>query len=76
MSECAQVGGLFLAGGGSITVEQAEIYNVLEIDPSTHQLKRPGDYCVVSQDSEGNVSGTGILELSLSERCKFARNAG
>eukprot|EP00656_Telonema_subtile_P028354 TRINITY_DN3077_c0_g1_i2.p1 TRINITY_DN3077_c0_g1~~TRINITY_DN3077_c0_g1_i2.p1 ORF type:complete len:294 (-),score=61.95 TRINITY_DN3077_c0_g1_i2:607-1488(-) len=49
------VGGIFVAGGGQITVEQAEIYDVLGCDAVTGEMIRPGDFVVVSQDSKGGM---------------------
>eukprot|EP00656_Telonema_subtile_P028358 TRINITY_DN3077_c0_g1_i7.p1 TRINITY_DN3077_c0_g1~~TRINITY_DN3077_c0_g1_i7.p1 ORF type:complete len:296 (-),score=68.73 TRINITY_DN3077_c0_g1_i7:97-984(-) len=64
------VGGIFIAGGGEITVEQAEIYDILAIDPRTKELLRPGDFVVVSQDLNGHVSSTGTVTLTEIERSR------
>lgn len=64
------VGGVFVAGGGEITVEQAEIYDVLGCDLVTGEKLRPGDFVAVSRDSKGNVSGTGVATLDNFEQIR------
>jgi len=57
------VGGVLAAGGGAITVEQAEIYDLFATDEHA-VLRRAGDMVIVSADSKGNVSGTASAVLS------------
>ena len=58
---------MLAAGGGAITVEQAEIYDLFATDEHA-VLRRAGDMVIVSADSKGNVSGTASAVLSKYER--------
>ena len=61
------MGGVLAAGGGAITVEQAEIYDLFATDEHA-VLRRAGDMVIVSADSKGNVSGTASAVLTKYER--------